>query len=65
MLIAHAKKDKKTNGLKVTGSITLTHTFFVDDVLLFGDGSLLEWIHFKSLINLFCKASGMTVSSRK
>ena len=43
----------------------LTHIFFVDDVLLFGDGSLLEWLHFKSLIDLFCSSAAMLVSVRK
>ena len=65
LLIAHAKNDRKIIGLKVTGSIYLTHISFVDNVILFGDGSLLEWLHCKSLINLFCRASGMTVSPRK
>ena len=65
LLIAQAKADRKIIELKVTGSIYLTHILFLDDVILFGDGSLLEWIHYKSLINLFCRASGMTVSPRK
>ena len=65
MLIAQDKTDKKIIGLKVMGSIYLTHILFVDNVILFDDGSLLEWLHYKSLINLFCRASGMTVSPRK
>ena len=65
LLIAQAKTDRKIIGLKVMGSIYLTHILFVDDVILFDDGSLLEWLHYKSLINLFCRASGMTVSPRK
>ena len=65
LLISQAKEDKNIKGLKVTGSISLTHVLFVDDDLLFGDGTLLDWLHFKSLINLFCSASGMTVSMIK
>ena len=49
----------------MAGSISLTHVLFVDDVLIFRDGTLLDWLHFKSLINLFCSASWMTVSMRK
>ena len=64
LLIAREKKEKRIKGLKVTGSLTLTHIFFVDDVLLFGDGRLLEWLHYKYLINLFFGAYGMSVSER-
>ena len=46
LLINQAKKDKKIMGIKVAASIYISHIFFVDDVLLFGDGSLLEWMHY-------------------
>ena len=36
LLIAREKKEKRIIGLKVTGSLTLTHIFFVDDFLLSG-----------------------------
>lgn len=62
LLIARAKKDKRIKGLKVIGSLIITHILFVDDVLLFGDGSLLEWLRY---INLFCAAAEMFVSERK
>ena len=65
LLIAREKKEKRIIGLKVTCSLTLTHIFFVDDFLLSGDGSLLEWLHYKSLINLFCGFSGISISKRK
>ena len=42
----------------VVGSIFISHTFFVDNVLLFGDGSLLEWMHYKSLIDLLVGLRG-------
>ena len=61
-------KDNDTQlikGIKVVGSLFLTHTLFVDDVLIFGDGSLFEWIHIKNLVDLFCGASGMFLSPRK
>ena len=65
LLINHAKKDKKILGIKVAASIYISHIFFVDDVLLFGDGSLLEWMHYKSLIDLFCGASRMSINPQK
>lgn len=65
LIINQAKSSRKIIGIKVTGIITLTHTLFVDYVLLFGDGSMLEWMHYKSLIDLFYGASGMTINPRK
>ena len=63
LLINQAKRDRKIVGIKVVGSIFISHTFFVDDVLLFGDGSLLEWMHYKSLIDLLCGITEMTINS--
>ena len=52
-------------GIKLCQNISITHFFFVDDVLLFGLYSLEESRYYKGLINIFCKVSGMTVSSKK
>jgi hypothetical protein len=38
---------------------------FVDDVLLFGNGSLIEWKVLKEALDLFCNATGMSFSSHK
>lgn len=65
LLINQAKRDKKILGIKVAGSIFISHIFFVDDVILFGDSSLLEWMHYKSLIDLFCGATRMTINTQK
>lgn len=65
LLINQAKSYGTIKGIKFSNTVTLTHTLFVDDVLIFGDGSLLEWLHYKYLINLFCGVSGMTINPRK
>ena len=52
-------------GVKVAQHTFLTHLFFVDDVLLFGIGTMEEWQHFKSLLDLFCLATGVRISDEK
>jgi hypothetical protein len=37
----------------------------VDDIILFGKGSLDEWKVIKEALDLFCNATGMTFSSQK
>ena len=64
-MLALAKETNKIKGIKVTGSIFLTHTLFVDGVLIFGDGKELEWKHIKSQVDTFCGASRMTISDGK
>ena len=64
-MLAQDKVTNKIKGTKVTASIYLTYTLFVDDVLIFGDGSALEWYHIKSLVDTFCGASGMSISAHK
>lgn len=43
----------------------VTHTFFVDDVLLYGNGTLSEWSPIKLVLDLFCNASSMLISKEK
>ena len=52
-------------GFEVSSSLNLTHLLFVDDVLLFGVGTVEEWQHFKVLLHLFCSATGMQISEEK
>jgi hypothetical protein len=43
----------------------VTHLCFVDDVLILGCGDYKEWLVFKSILTLFCTASGMEVNCHK
>ena len=43
----------------------LSHLLFVDDVVLFGIGTLVEWIAFEVILETFCSASGMCISLEK
>jgi len=40
----------------------LSHLLFVDDILLFGEGSVREWRYFKGIIYTLCLATGMEVN---
>ena len=43
----------------------ITHTLFMDNILIFGEGSYYEWNHYHSIISLFCDASGLAVNVQK
>ena len=60
-----AKEDKQISGVKVFGSIFISHTLFVDDAIIFGRGIYAEWIIIKGIIDVFCNASGMSFSTTK
>ena len=64
-MIASAKENNLIKGIKVAVTLFITHTLFVDDVLIFGDRKVLEWQHIKSLIDTFHGASRMSISERE
>ena len=47
LLIQNAQQRGVITGVKVTSSLYLTHLLFVDDVILFGKGTVDEWKHCK------------------
>jgi hypothetical protein len=57
--------ERKIEGVLVEKGIRITHLLFVDDVLLFGNGTITEWKVFKEVLDLFCKAMGMSFSPHK
>ena len=64
-MIEEAKKKGKIKGIKILAHLFLTHLLFVDDVILFGFGSLEEWRAFKDILDTFCEASGMSININK
>jgi hypothetical protein len=58
-------RDKKIEGVPVARGLSITHLMFVDDVILFGNGSISEWEVFKEVLELFCKATGMAFNPQK
>ena len=65
LLIKDAKVKGKIWGIKISDSLYLTHLLFVDDVILFGNCTVMEWMAFDVLLETFCYASGMSISLNK
>lgn len=64
-LVDSAKRQKKIQGNKISSHSYISHLLFVDDVLLFGLGSLKEWEAYRDIICVFCDASRMNISGQK
>ena len=62
LLIGEAKDQGMLLGIKFSPTLAITHIFFVDDVVLFGQGTYEEWRCYKSIITLFSIASVMMIS---
>jgi len=58
-------RDKKLEGISVARGLYITHLMFVDDIILIGNGMLVEWNLYKDLLELFSKDTGMTFSLQK
>ena len=56
LLINKAKAQRSFLGFKVARGLYVTHILFVYDVLIIGDGSMVEWIFLQALLQSFCKA---------
>ena len=65
LLLHKAKVDGSIKGIKVYGTISLTHTLFVHDVMIFGKGVYDEWLCIKGITDLFCSESGMSFCPQK
>ena len=63
--ILDAKRQMKLCCINIGRREELTNLLIVDDVLLFVKGSLIEWQHYLSIINIFCDASGMAISAHE
>jgi hypothetical protein len=55
-------KEDKIKGILVVKEIRITHLIFVDDIILFGRGNLIEWGVFNDALDLFSYAPGMDYS---
>ena len=65
LFLKDAKGGGKIKGIQISASLSLTHLLFVDDVVLFGLGTLVEWMAFEVLLENLCVASGMYISVDK
>ena len=65
LLIRDAKAKGKIQDIKISDSLYLTHLLFVDDVIVFGMGTVVEWMDFDVILETFCLASSMSISLDK
>ena len=65
LLLKDEKANRRIRGIKISASMSLTHLLFVDDVVLFGMGTLEEWMDFEVILDTFCSASGMCIRMEK
>jgi hypothetical protein len=63
--IAEAKTEGSIKRIRVADSVFITQLLFVDDILLFGQGSLRELKKYKELLDTYCGAIGMEVNMGK
>lgn len=64
-LIAAKHRRGRIKGIKITENCSLTHLLFVDDVLIFLNGSLADTSALQSVFDLFQKATGMIINVHK
>lgn len=64
-LVNNALVCGQIKGIKISKDCVISHIMFADDVLVGGVDSLEEWTMYKHIIQTFCRASGMLVSSAK
>jgi len=64
-LIYHEKQNGRVSGLKITNQCYLTHLMFVDDVIIFLDGSIRYSITLDRILASFYRATGMLANHSK
>eukprot|EP00253_Pinus_taeda_P031126 PITA_31126 len=64
-LIHKARRTDKTKGIEVAINLYIKHLLFIDDILIFSNGSYNELKEFKNIFDLFMKATGMQINSGK
>ena len=64
-LIASAKRNGDISGLKIMEHYYLTHLLFVDDILIFINGSVRDSTALNDILQLFCKATSMEINRGK
>jgi hypothetical protein len=65
LLLKKGQSEGSLTGVKVSRIIKILHLIFVDDILIMTKASLEEWMVIKSLLDLFCCASGLKVNLNK
>eukprot|EP01018_Ginkgo_biloba_P004985 Gb_28741 [translate_table: standard] len=63
--LGEAKITGQLKGIKIGGSTYLTHLLFVDDILLFCEGSRRDIMKLKEILDLYCAATVMMINLNK
>jgi hypothetical protein len=64
-LVNEAKREDSIKVIKVTGYVFITHFLFIDEILIFGHGSLREIKQYKGILDMYCGAYGMEIKLNK
>lgn len=64
-LLRKVEERKEIRGINMDSLLNILILLFMDDVVVFGKGSIKEWEKIWDLINFFCRATGMLISLRK
>lgn len=64
-LIAAEHRRGRLRGIKITDNCFLTHLLFVDDVLIFLNGSMADSSTLHQVFELFQKETGMVINVQK
>lgn len=64
-LLLSAKRSCDLKGIEVATNLFISHLLFVDDILLFSNGSREDVSQLKSSLDLFLKAIGMSINAQK
>jgi hypothetical protein len=65
ILLKNSLERGSITSIKVSRLIKILHILFVDDVIIMSKASLSDWQEIDRLINLFCKALGMSLNQSK
>jgi hypothetical protein len=63
--IKEEKKSGALKGVKTSGYLSLSHLLFMDDVLIFLEGSIKEARKMHDILETYCMASGMDLNLQK
>ena len=63
--INRASEEGVFRGIEISRQMKETHSFFVDDILIFGLMIRESWKVMYEILNLFCDATGMLASVEK
>lgn len=64
-LIHREKEAGDIHGIRLHDFLQLAHLLFVDDVIIFLDGSCQECSQFDKILHIFCRATGMAPNHNK